>query len=61
MIVTQGGMIIRCPTRNVRAIGRATQGVRLISLEEGDCVVAVAKVPREDHEEPEDQDRARAG
>ncbi len=58
MIVTQGGMMIRCPTRNVRAIGRATQGVRVISLQEGDCVVAVARVPKEDHGESEAQDRA---
>ncbi len=41
------------PTNDVRAIGRATQGVRLIDIEEGDKVVSVAKLEERDDENPE--------
>ena len=44
MIISQQGMIIRMRAGDVRAIGRATQGVRLIEMEEGDEVVAIAKL-----------------
>jgi len=37
-------MILRMRAGDVRAIGRATQGVRLIEMEEGDAVVAIAKL-----------------
>jgi DNA gyrase subunit A len=44
MIISQQGMILRMRAGDVRAIGRATQGVRLIEREEGDEVVAIAKL-----------------
>ncbi len=44
MIISQQGMILRMRAGDVRVIGRATQGVRLIGMEEGDEVVAVAKL-----------------
>ncbi|HET9582417.1 MAG TPA: DNA gyrase subunit A [Gemmatimonadota bacterium] len=44
MIVTTGGIIIRFPVKGVRIMGRATQGVRLINLEEGHRVGDVARV-----------------
>ncbi len=44
MIISQQGMIIRMRAGDVRAIGRATQGVRLIEMEEGDAVVGIAKL-----------------
>jgi DNA gyrase subunit A len=44
MTVTQKGMIVRCPVKDIRKTGRNTQGVRLISLEKGDSVSCVAKV-----------------
>ncbi len=52
MIVTTGGIIIRFPVKGVRIMGRATQGVRLINLEEGHRVGDVARVVLEngDHE-----------
>ena len=43
LIVTVSGKVIRIKTTQVRALGRATQGVRLINLEEKDRVVTVAK------------------
>jgi DNA gyrase subunit A len=44
MIISQQGMIIRMRAGDVRTIGRATQGVRLIEMEDGDEVVAIAKL-----------------
>jgi DNA gyrase subunit A len=46
-------MILRTRVGDIRKIGRATQGVRLIDMEEGDMVVSVAKLAeKEDGEEP---------
>jgi DNA gyrase subunit A len=44
MIVTQFGKIIRSKLDGVSLVGRATQGVRLIQLDEGDSVVSVANL-----------------
>jgi len=44
MIISQQGMSLRMRAGDVRAIGRATQGLRLIGMEEGDAVVAIAKL-----------------
>src|SRR3954453_773111 len=53
MIISQQGMILRMRAGDVRSIGRATQGVRLIGMEEGDEVVAIAKLAeKEDDAEP---------
>ena len=43
LVVTEGGMLIRMNTAEIRRIGRATQGVRIIRLKEGDRVVSVAR------------------
>jgi DNA gyrase subunit A len=48
MIITQQGMVTRTRVDEVRIVGRNTQGVRLISLNEGDKVVTAAKIARED-------------
>ncbi len=44
MLISQQGMILRMRAGDVRVIGRATQGVRLIGMDEGDAVVAIAKL-----------------
>lgn len=44
IVMTTGGMIIRLPIRDIRTIGRNTQGVRLIALHEDDSVIDIAKV-----------------
>jgi len=44
MLVTRGGVINRQPASQIRVIGRATQGVRVISLDEGDELMDIAKV-----------------
>ena len=54
LLITQQGMIIRMPTNDVRSIGRATQGVRLIEIEGDDRVVSVARlVEKEENGEEE--------
>jgi DNA gyrase subunit A len=59
LLVTEQGQIIRMPTSGLRAIGRNTQGVRLIDLAEGDRVVSIATLmqledPGETTETPEE-------
>ena len=44
MIITTKGLIIRLPVRDLRPIGRNTQGVRLINLGEGDRVIDVSRI-----------------
>lgn len=50
MTVTKNGMIVRCPTADIRQSGRATQGVRLMSLEKSDVVSSVANVVAKEEE-----------
>jgi len=51
MIITAKGVIIRLPIRGVSVMGRNTQGVKLIQLDEGDKVVDVARVVAGSEEE----------
>ena len=44
MIINRSGIIIRMGVVNLRIVGRATQGVRLLTIKEGDQIAAVAKV-----------------
>ncbi|MFQ5422616.1 MAG: DNA gyrase subunit A [Phycisphaerae bacterium] len=48
MIITSNGIMLRTAISEMREIGRATQGVRVIRLDEGDRVVSVARVARDD-------------
>jgi DNA gyrase subunit A len=50
MMVTQQGKIIRMDVEGISVIGRATQGVRLLDVEQGDSVVSVARLPERDEE-----------
>ncbi|MCD4823734.1 MAG: DNA gyrase subunit A [Phycisphaerae bacterium] len=49
MMITQNGKIIRMGISGLRTIGRATQGVRLITLKPGDKLVSVAKLVTEEN------------
>ncbi len=51
IIITSNGIVNRQHVEDIRVMGRATSGVRLIRLEEGDSVSAVARVPKEDDED----------
>ena len=50
MIITRKGVVIRCPISQLSIIGRATQGVKLIALDEGDMVMDVAHLVSEEDE-----------
>lgn len=56
VIVTQNGILIRQDVEGVSVIGRNTQGVRLINLDEGDQVIGVALVVNQDEAEKERAD-----
>lgn len=51
MIITKSGLTIRVDMSEVRLSGRATQGVRLINLREGDAIAAVSPVDKSDEDE----------
>jgi DNA gyrase subunit A len=48
MFITQQGIIIRTPVNGISRIGRATQGVRLMKLEQGDKVIDTALIVKEE-------------
>ena len=52
MLITQQGKVLRMETRGTRAIGRATQGVRLIEIEPEDRVVSVARLAEREEDNP---------
>ena len=51
MIITQQGKVLRTEARDIRPIGRATQGVRLIEIDTQDSVVSIARLVERDDEE----------
>jgi DNA gyrase subunit A len=50
MLITQQGKILRMASTNIRSIGRATQGVRLIDIEGEDRAVSIARLAEKDEE-----------
>ncbi|PCI97370.1 MAG: DNA gyrase subunit A [Flavobacteriales bacterium] len=54
MIINKSGIIIRLAVEDLRVMGRATQGVRLINLKGKDTIAAVAKVERSEEDDVED-------
>jgi DNA gyrase subunit A len=53
MIINKSGLTIRMAVEDLRVMGRATQGVRLINIKDSDSIAAVAKVA---HEEDVEED-----
>ncbi len=55
MIINRSGLTIRMAVSGIKVAGRATQGVRLINIKEGDAIAAVSAVNKseEEHEQPE--------
>jgi DNA gyrase subunit A len=51
MLVTSTGKIIRLRVADIRVIGRNTQGVRLIDIEEGERVVSLARLAEQDEDD----------
>ena len=50
MIINKSGIAIRIAVSDLRVMGRATQGVKLINIKENDSIAAVAKVMKDDEE-----------
>jgi DNA gyrase subunit A len=48
IMISEGGIVVRIAVKDIRSMGRATQGVRFIRLEEGDKLVSVARVIKEE-------------
>ena len=51
MLITVQGMVNRTHVSEIRVVGRNTQGVRVMGLNEGDKIASIAKIAREDEEE----------
>jgi DNA gyrase subunit A len=51
IMITEKGIVVRIPVKDIRTMGRNTQGVRLIRTEEGDKLVAIARVEHEENGE----------
>ncbi|MEZ5199513.1 MAG: DNA gyrase C-terminal beta-propeller domain-containing protein [Bacteroidales bacterium] len=56
MIINRSGIIIRMAVSDLRTMGRATQGVRLINIREGDSIASVARVEFDEETEAEQLD-----
>ena len=55
MVVNKSGITIRISVSDLRQMGRATQGVRIIKLRENDSIAAVAKVPAVNNDDEVDE------
>jgi DNA gyrase subunit A len=58
MLITRNGVIIRSSVAQIRVTGRIAQGVRLVNLDDGDVLTAVARVIPEDDEDQAGDDSA---
>lgn len=54
MIITKEGIVIRMRLQDISRQGRSTQGVRVIRLDSGDAVTAIAVIPKEAREDDEE-------
>ncbi len=60
MIICRSGMTIRMPVNTIRVAGRATQGVKLINIREGDSIAAISVVAHSEDEESQAAESAPA-
>ena len=51
MIINKSGLTIRMTVASIRVSGRATQGVKLISIKDGDSIAAISVVPKQEDDE----------
>ena len=58
MIITTQGVLIRQAVSKIRAIGRATQGVKLINLDKGAAVSSITRIISDEEKKEEDQDES---
>ncbi len=52
MVINRSGVVIRTAVDQIRLAGRATQGVKVINLREGDSIASVVVVPKTEEDEP---------
>ncbi len=55
MIINRSGIAIRTGVEQIRLAGRATQGVKIINLREGDSIASVVVVPKSEEDEPTEE------
>ncbi len=60
-MMTAKGKIQRIKAADIGVIGRNTQGVRIMNVDEGDSLIAVVRVPAEEASDEEESDEASAG
>ena len=53
MIINRSGITIRMAVSDIKVAGRATQGVRLINIREGDSIAAISAVNKSEEDTPE--------
>ncbi len=58
MLISTEGQMIRMPVDQIRVIGRATKGVRLINLDQDDKLVSLAKVAEDEHLEENGEEKS---
>ena len=54
MIINQSGLTIRMAVADIREAGRATQGVKLVNIKDGDTIAAVSVVNKSEEDKPEE-------
>ncbi len=60
VVISKQGTIIRIPLKNISKIGRATQGVRIMKVSDGDNISSIASIPKiKDPEENQELDNAK--
>lgn len=55
MIVTNGGLLIRCPVKNIRIVSRSSRGVTVIKPRDGEKVVSVERILESDDDEGQEE------
>jgi DNA gyrase subunit A len=58
IVTTTKGIVMRSSTENIRIMGRATQGVRIINLHEGDAVSDLIRIPQEEEVEKKVEEKS---
>jgi DNA gyrase subunit A len=60
MIINKSGIVMRTPVADLRMMGRATQGVKLIRLGDSDSISSVEKIQQDNTEEKENLEEPKA-
>ena len=57
IVITDSGVLMRPPVKDIRAIGRVTQGVRLVKLDDGTNISSITRVISEDTATSKEEDK----